>query len=1160
MANNSKSVEKLLVQIRADLKDLKNLQLELKNVRKEGNDAAASISEGFKNALGSIAAGFTTLRIKGIFDNAVADANRLEKTMLGLQATAKLTGNSFSQIKNAVTNLSKDGVLSIDQASQSMKVLLAQGVAADKAFQLVDAAKKVGAFNNIVGDTGQAVQDFIKFLQTGSAELAENLDPSLVKVVKSLGGYEAVANNAAAKQKLINAVIEKGSALTGDYEKFLQSGSQASVTFDKAQERLAQTFGEKLAPAYANARSLGAKLLNGITEIISGLSSFSVSVVSFSALGVAAFASLGGAAVAYGFVSKAAFLSILGPVGAIVGALAALVAVAYELTYVKSTKEIADDYRKQKEEVNGLASSIENLSKIRNRTVSQERELRDSLEQLREKLKAAGIDYDTLAAKTKNYADFVKAVPSELRTKKAADIAEQVKSTEDNLKILEEAVRISEQYYARQGLSISQNVPLVNAEGVNRGIGTYGNTRDAIEKLRARRDSQVLDQAAVLTEEKNKAAASASAVSGPAKPEFRFTEARDELKKLTDEYIAYTKTVDIKEKSALATNERRRKASEERPIGQKAYDLATNAPQFRDREQLIKDIASDKRAEAAEKIDNAREASLGKYRQQYAEFIEDSYHAEIEKIEQSRRAARESAYQIYNEEVRIAGDDDGQIIAARKKLLNSIAKVESVAFAKTVKAGIDSANQTLSAANDIAGGVLDFKNAQSFSAQSKGVGKSLKGAGAIANQAGAPEAGVILQASGQIAETVGGLYDTFAGLFGKSDADRAAEAQLQKERDEQAQRLLQQQSEYQKRMLAIQEANAKLPFENLQRQLRLIDIKAQSDKIAGKDASTVDTERLASRSAAIQSTLQSQRGAIAGGEFFNNVVADPEGLTKFLTERAAQDQYVQAFMAWANAALGDVGSIEELQNYYNQMASVSGSVPGKLASAGLSAVKAKIDNFWQKAADIQQDSITGNTTYENRRAFLREKILASNYGVGGIGVDRDNKNFYDIGRVGDNGLNAINKLGAEIAADTAVADNILSVIEQGNQTNLEIQDNTAQTAANTAKLTQIDDRKFSYLDLGQKRVISKGFNVSVDRLKLPDAVSSTVLSASSTSAPSDTLSAFRRMIDLAEEANDYLAMIAANTDSKASTNTSDFESLLIAKIADIRTRRIGKAA
>jgi hypothetical protein len=128
------------------------------------------------------------------------------------------------------------------------------------------------------------------------------------------------------------------------------------------------------------------------------------------------------------------------------------------------------------------------------------------------------------------------------------------------------------------------------------------------------------------------------------------------------------------------------------------------------------------------------------------------------------------------------------------------------------------------------------------------------------------------------------------------------------------------------------------------------------------------------------------------------------------------------------------------------------------------------------------------------------------------------------------------------------------------QNQQEIKDFTGQTAANTAKLTQLDDRKFSYLDLGQKRVISKGFNVSVDRLKLPDAVSSTVLSASSTSAPSDTLSAFRRMIDLAEEANDYLAMIAANTDSKASTNTSDFESLLIAKIADIRTRRIGKAA
>lgn len=1148
MANNSKSVEKLLVQIRADLKDLKNLQLELKNVRKEGNDAAASISEGFKNALGSIAAGFTTLKIKGIFDGAVNDANRLEKTMLGMQATAKLTGNSFSELNSSVTNLSKDGVLSLDQASQSMKVLLAQGVAADKAFQLVDAAKKVGAFNNIVGDTGQAVQDFIKFLQTGSAELAENLDPSLVKVIKSLGGYEAVANNAAAKQKLINAVIEKGSALTGDYEKFLQSGSQAAVTFDKSQERLSQTFGQKLAPAYATMRSLGAKFLDSITSIISGLSSFTVQVISFSVLGVAAFASLGGAAVTFGIVTKAAFLSILGPVAAIVGALAGIVAVAYELSNVKTTKEIADEYRKQKEEVNGLASSIENLSKIRERTVSQERELRDSLEQLREKLKAAGIDYDALAAKTKNYTDFAKAATSELRTKKAADIAEQVKSTEDNLKIYEEAVRVSEDFYARSGQSISENLPLVNAQGVNRGIGTYGNVRSTIDKLRARRDSQVLDQAAVLTEEDNKAAKNA-ATATPAK-ENRFLEARRKFEE-------------------IAQNER--------------YTIA---------------LATSARIDAAEKtrrIENARrdaryqrEEVLTGLKQQYAEFTEDKYAQDRAVLEKSTNDARRASEELAETQIKKIEDARaldlalyrGNAVAteaineiAEERLyeikednLDRLAKIREEKARKEAKLYADSFSDTLQGGAAFAKAIQQIRSGDTGAGLS-GAGSALDSIGKGLSKSGFIEAGGTASSilsgfgiAGSVAGAFGAISSGFTGLFQKSDAERAKEAEEQKQILQNQVELLSIQNNYTKSILAYYEAAAKQPFEDLTRNLRLIDINAQKSTLLGGDPAAIEADRQAQRLAAMQSTLASQAGTISGGDLFNSTGATPDELIAFLNKSTALRNRLSPLIALAQS-----GQTYKQTNYYSNgsqdQTGIFRQFEAELARLGYSPEDYRLGGVsYSRLTDAQKATIQGLINQGNA-APLGITQQAINYSSKVTDIDKLVYAAQQQAQLGPlTGNNALNQLLSEFNIDTTVAESTLSVIEQVQQAQLDIKTNTKATADNTAKLTQIDDRKFSYLDLGQKRVISKGFNVSVDRLKLPDAVSSTVLAASSTSAPSDTLSAFRRMIDLAEEANDYLAMIAANTDSKLSTNTSDFESLLIAKIADIRTRRIGKAA
>ena len=249
--------------------DLKDLEAGFKKGEQLGAEAGKKTGSKFSQAFGAVVSAVAGAQIVGAMKTAFDAANKLEKTMLGLQATAKLTGQSFAVLSKSVNDLAKDGVMNIDQAAQSMKVLAAQGVNAQKSFEFLEAAKKVSAFNNIVGDAGQGVQDFVKFLQTGSAELAENMDPSIVAVVKRLGGYAAVTADATKKQQLMNAVIEKGGKLTGDYDKFLKSGGQSQVAFAGAATTLAQTFGQKLQPAMAAAYNMGAKILTWVSDIIS---------------------------------------------------------------------------------------------------------------------------------------------------------------------------------------------------------------------------------------------------------------------------------------------------------------------------------------------------------------------------------------------------------------------------------------------------------------------------------------------------------------------------------------------------------------------------------------------------------------------------------------------------------------------------------------------------------------------------------------------------------------------------------------------------------------------------------------------------------------------------------------------------------------------------
>lgn len=1075
---------------------LKAVQDEIAKIGEGSKSASQQIKESFTGAISTVVAGFTALRIKSFLDNSVQEFNKLEKTLLGLQATAKLTGNNFDKLKGSVQKLSTDGVLSIDQAATSMKTLLAQGIKADQAFSLLDAAKKVGAFNNIVGDTGQAVADFVKFLQTGSAELAENLDPSIVKVVKSLGGYEKVASDAGAKQKLINAVIEKGGKLTGDYEKFLQSGAQAQVAFNKSTEALSQTVGGKLQPAYNAFFVIGTKVVTMVTEFISKIDGTAVT--------------LGALAVVLGIVSQAAtaagvrigiaWLAALGPIGLIVAAFGAVLAALIALNRYSKADALIESYKQGGKELAELTKKAKELEAQNKKSKESENELLAIREKLRDKARELGQDYDKLAKTYKNAGDMAQYLTEAERNinreKAAQEVTKEIKKLDDEIA----------ERKAGKG-NVKRVVKALYTAGISEAL------RDSDKELEEKRQKRV-EQFVDLYQPKAETNQPAVplATGGTAPPEFRFIQARDELRKLRGEYDAYI-----------------------RKVG--------------------KDTAEG--AEATRKFGLDQQNVVANLRQNVAQFIEEKAMAETEALRVGLNQARANIEEIYNAEVeRIEKsgmheiDMAEEVYQARKKRDEQLAKAKQMALIKEKQIQLQSIADNLSGANATLSGINQLRNAKDAGSVLSGFGATTSG---LSGLKGLLPSLSVLGPAGAALGAAGGIVSTLTSIFGKSDAERAREAADAQREQEEQKKLLEIQAEYQKRLVSIQEANTKLPFENLQRQLRLVDIKAQQEQLAGVDAATVENNRLAARSQAIQATISSQAGTIGQGSIFSGFQATPESLTALLNQAGAYGPSTEAFLSYAQQALGDVGSIQQLSTLRQQMESLTGSVPKEIYEEALNFVRAKEANFWKVYNQMHQGDYNLASSKQFRDEFLGQ-ALSTNYAITGS----VSKFWSTVGTraSGSTVLANLNARGAEFKNDITTAENLISVIEQGNSVQLEIARNTAATAKNTEVPK---DNALSFVNIGKGFTQSLGMvnaGVNSNAIQAPAGLGNVILATQKFQEVTDSnLTRLDKQIELQALMVQLLGKIA-DGGFGGSSNIDQVRTQLVAILGDAKYRKV----
>lgn len=521
-------------------------------------------------------------------------------------------------------------------------------------------------------------------------------------------------------------------------------------------------------------------------------------------------------------------------------------------------------------------------------------------------------------------------------------------------------------------------------------------------------------------------------------------------------------------------------------------------------------------------------------RSAYAEYIEDKAMADRIALEDQTNAAIRAIRQQ---------EEAGELI--KEQAENRIQKIREANARKSAQLTLQSFADSASAANATVGGLAGLM-------RSKDIGGAFSGLGGMAT--GISGFSKLLPALGTLGPVgsalgaVGGLASTLTGLFGKSDEERAREAEQQRARDEAQLKMLELQANYQKSMLALQEQQAKLPFENLQRKLRLIDISAQQQRVAGGDENAIETQRLTARRSAIGSVLSSESGAIGRGQLFSGQGSSASDITTFLNERAAQSiasqQFLQLFEVLASANPHNTSFIESV---LSQLESYRGKIPSEMFT-----------NYEAYKAEYSRINILD----QNR---MQTGPFGQNMGNGETAMD-----IYQmrsrLGSTSQGLLSGVRSLGSEITSDTGIAENLLSVIEQSNQLELEIANNTKKTADNTSRLTQM--RENNILDLagggirgfgsffrGAFNSVDSLINPRMPSLSTPSAISNSLSVASLTRSWQDRAAdGIENLVKIQTEALRLLAEIALNTDAQGQVQGSMTSAQLQDIMANIRSR------
>lgn len=239
--------------------DISGFKVGIDSAKKQTGDLKSSVSS-LGSTLTKVAAVFgvalgAAAVVRGM-QSAISASIQLENALLGLKTVAAATGNDIDKTTDAAQKLAADGLMSVSEAAEGLKNLLATGFSLPEAINLMNGFKDAAAFNRqgtlafgqaIVGATqGIKNQNSIMVDNVG---ITKNLSIIMKEAGLSVDAMSEVTTDASVRQKLYNGLIKEASLFQGDAGRAAETmGGRISML--KTQSfQLAAAIGDALGPA-----------------------------------------------------------------------------------------------------------------------------------------------------------------------------------------------------------------------------------------------------------------------------------------------------------------------------------------------------------------------------------------------------------------------------------------------------------------------------------------------------------------------------------------------------------------------------------------------------------------------------------------------------------------------------------------------------------------------------------------------------------------------------------------------------------------------------------------------------------------------------------------------------------------------------------------------
>lgn len=199
----------------------------------------------------------------------------LENALLGLSRVAEAVGESQDDAKTAALSLANDGLMSVKDASEGLKNLLATGFSLPEAIRLMNAFRDAAAFNRqgtlafgeaIVGAT-QGIKNQ-NSIMVDNAGITKNLSVILKEAGLSVNDLANVTTDAGVRTALYNGILKEAAIFEGDAATMAETygGKLSQMNTEIFNARAA--LGDRLKPVMIGVIDLTTRLIDKTSSII----------------------------------------------------------------------------------------------------------------------------------------------------------------------------------------------------------------------------------------------------------------------------------------------------------------------------------------------------------------------------------------------------------------------------------------------------------------------------------------------------------------------------------------------------------------------------------------------------------------------------------------------------------------------------------------------------------------------------------------------------------------------------------------------------------------------------------------------------------------------------------------------------------------------------